>query len=109
VWRIRDRATFEALRVQGRRVRRGPVSLTWLPDVADAPPRVAYTVTRRFGPAVSRNRMRRRLRAVVHELAPGIPPGSYLIGVAPAASQLSHAELVSTLSDALAAGPGASR
>jgi ribonuclease P protein component len=64
IWRVRDRATFEAL-AGARRQRAGPVSLRHLSDGSDDPPRVAYAIGRRFGNAVERNRARRRLRAAV--------------------------------------------
>ncbi len=53
------------------------------------PPRVAYSVGRRVaGGAVSRNRVRRRLRAAVRECAPELEVGhAYLVSaVGPAAS-----------------------
>jgi ribonuclease P protein component len=78
-WRIRDRATFAALR-DGRRGHAGPVRLTWVPDAeAGTPPRVAFAVGRRVGSAVERNRLRRQLRAVIAGLAPDLAPGAYLI------------------------------
>ena len=83
------------------------MTLTWLPDAAGSPPRVAYAIGKRFGPAVARNRMRRRLRSVVDELRDAIPPGAYLIGASPAAADLSHAELSATVAGALARLPGA--
>jgi ribonuclease P protein component len=64
IWRVRDRATFEAL-AGARRQRAGPVSLRFLTDGSDDPPRVAYAIGRRFGNAVERNRARRRLRAAI--------------------------------------------
>ena len=64
IWRVRDRATFEAL-ARARRRRAGPVSLRFLADGSDDPPQVAYAIGRRFGTAVERNRARRRLRAAV--------------------------------------------
>ena len=64
IWRVRDRATFEAL-AGARRRRAGPVSLRFLTDGSDDPPQVAYAIGRRFGTAVERNRARRRLRAAV--------------------------------------------
>jgi ribonuclease P protein component len=76
--RVRDRAAFAALRT-GRRGHAGPVRVTWVPDEGASPPRVAYAVGRRVGPAVARNRVRRQLRAAVAELAPDLAPGTYLV------------------------------
>ena len=79
VWRVRDRATFTALRA-GHRGHAGPVRVTWLPEPdGDRSPRAAYAVGRRVGSAVARNRVRRQLRAVVAELAPDLAPGAYLV------------------------------
>lgn len=104
-WRVRDRATFDALRRQGRRARRGVVGVTYLP--ADAgPPRLAYALGRKLGPAVVRNRVRRRLRAAAQELAAspsGLAPGAYLVTVSPRAAEASY----STLRDDLAAATAA--
>jgi ribonuclease P protein component len=78
-WRIRDRATFDALR-DGRRGHAGPVRVTWRPEPeGGGPPRVAFAVGRRVGSAVARNRLRRQLRAVVAELAGELAPGAYLL------------------------------
>lgn len=73
------------------------MTITHLPD-GSAPPRVAYSVGRRVGPAVVRNRVKRRLRAVLSEVAgadaslpPG--PGAYLVSARPEAAERSHAEL----------------
>ena len=102
IWRIRDRATFEALS-SGRRRRRGPISMTFLPGDPSMPPRVAYAVGKRVGPAVVRNRVRRRLRAatVAHraELQPG---GAYLFGAAPAAATTTFAEIDAAMGELLA-------
>ena len=93
IWRIRDRATFAQLAAVRRR-RRGPISMSFLPGDPSFPPRVAYAVGRRVGPAVVRNRVRRRLRAaaLAHraELRPG---GAYLFGAAPAAAAAPYAEI----------------
>src|SRR5687767_8869383 len=67
IWRLRDRATFVALRRSGRRVTRGPITVLWLPANPTEPTRVAYAVGRGVGPAVVRNRLRRRLRAIIRE------------------------------------------
>src|SRR5436309_16058533 len=64
IWRVRDRATFVALRRAGRRARRGPVSVTWVAAPAADPPRVAYAVGRHVGGSVARYRLRRQLRTI---------------------------------------------
>jgi ribonuclease P protein component len=93
IWRIRDRATFDAL-ASSRRRRRGPISMTFLPGDPSIPPRVAYAVGKRVGPAVVRNRVRRRLRAATlahrSELRPG---GAYLFGASPGAASAPFAEI----------------
>ncbi|MCR9137390.1 MAG: ribonuclease P protein component [Alphaproteobacteria bacterium] len=63
--RLTKRSEFLAAR-RGER-RRGPYFLLEVLDrgVADQPPRVGYTVTKRQGNSVERNRMRRRLREAV--------------------------------------------
>jgi ribonuclease P protein component len=102
IWRIRDRATFEAL-AGSRRRRQGPISMTFLPGDPALPPRVAYAVGKRVGPAVVRNRVRRRLRAVAQahrgELQPG---GVYLFGAGPAAATAPFAELDAAMGRLLA-------
>ena len=66
IGRVGDRATFDALRRDGRRARRGPMTVIYLPGGNDV--RVAYAIGRKVGPAVVRNRVRRRLREAVREL-----------------------------------------
>ena len=102
IWRIRDRVTFDAL-ATGRRRRRGPISMTFLPGDPSLPPRVAYAVGKRVGPAVARNRVRRRMRAatLAHrgELQPG---GAYLFGAAPGAASASFVEIDAAMGELLA-------
>jgi ribonuclease P protein component len=95
IWRIRDRQTFVQLRRSGRRARRGPVTVTFLPagdGDHDHPPRVAFAVPRKVGPAVARNRIRRCVRARLLERARdprrSLAPGAYLVSVGPAAAGL---------------------
>ncbi|MGI9023530.1 MAG: ribonuclease P protein component [Acidimicrobiales bacterium] len=102
-----DRATFTRLRRSGRLVRRGPVTVTWVRSETSEPTRVAYTVGRRVGGAVVRNRVRRRLRAATREAGAVLRPGPYLLGVGPEASRSSYAELRAAVHEALTAVAGA--
>lgn len=120
VWRVRDRASFVALRRAGRRGRRGPVSVVFVPPadgVVVTPPRVAFAVGRGVGSAVARNRLRRRLRAVVDDVARSggavVAPGAYLVSARPEALTATPAELrravLGALDAATAAAAGAAR
>jgi ribonuclease P protein component len=106
IWRLRDRATFVALRRSGRRVRRGSITVLWLPANPTEPTRVAYAVGRGVGSAVVRNRVKRRLRSIVHESRALLLPGAYLIRAAPQAADQSYGELSAHVSTALRALPG---
>ena len=95
IGRVRTRAEFERLRRDGRRVRLEPFWCSHLSDPSSNPPRVAFAISRAVGNAVTRNRLRRRLRAIMSDLE--IPPGLYLVGCRPTASELSFDQMVSTL------------
>jgi ribonuclease P protein component len=105
IWRIRDRATFEALRRTGSRSRYGAVTVTYCGSQAPGPPRVAYAVGKRVGSAVVRNRLRRRLRAAAGEIAE-LAPGAYLVRVAPEAAALSYEDLKAQVTRAMTAASG---
>ena len=58
--------------------------------------RVAYAIPRPVGPAVVRNRIRRRLRSIFVEVersSTGMPAGDYLVRVRPEASGATYDEL----------------
>jgi RNase P protein component len=57
---------------------------------------VAYALGRAIGPAVVRNRLRRRLQALL--AGSSLPPGLYLIGAQSIAVQRSQSELAFDLS-----------
>ena len=114
LWRITDRATFAALRLSDHRARRGPLSVTWLPPkVKDGvePPRVAFAVGRTAGPAVCRNRIRRRLRAGLRELSAqsALPAGAYLISARAGLVSLPWPELLRALEGAVTSATGTVR
>lgn len=93
-WRIRDRRDFARFRTDARRCRAGLLWCSFRPDDQAVPPRVAYAVGRAVGPAVVRNRVRRRLRALVaDEARRGLPPGWYLFGARTAAATVPAAQL----------------
>lgn len=54
---------------------------------------VGYTVARRHGSAVERNRMRRRVRSVVAELGTAWPAGHYLITLEAPVATMAYEEL----------------
>jgi ribonuclease P protein component len=67
------------------------------PDVREA--RVAFAVGRRVGPAVVRNRVRRRLRSAAREF--DLQPGAYLVSADPEAVGLPYADLERHLAEAV--------
>lgn len=101
-WRVRERSSFADLRRRGRRARSGPIWVSWVDgNGAGGPPAVAYAIGKDVGGAVTRNRVRRRLQAVVAAVAADLGPGTYLIGSGAAAADASFSELSSALTSAL--------
>jgi|SoiMethySBSTD1v2_1073268.scaffolds.fasta_scaffold1268398_1 ribonuclease P protein component len=97
IWAIRERASFDRLRAEGRRV---DVGALWCSVVLDPDlqrPRVAFAIGRSFGSAVARNRMRRRLRPILASRAARLAPGLYLIGARPIATRRTHDELATMI------------
>jgi ribonuclease P protein component len=92
--RIRTRDAFVRLRRDGRRVRVGPLRCTFLSDPELTSPAVAFAIGRAVGDAVTRNRLRRRLRAILADS--DVPPGLLLIAASPDAVELSFDRLRST-------------
>ena len=103
IGRLRERSTLDLLHREGRRSRHHPVSVSWLESDAMRPPRVAYAVSRRAGGAVVRNRVRRRLRAVMADLAPTLRPGAYLVAGARPAASMPYVQLAGAVREALRA------
>lgn len=107
---VRDRATFVALRRSATVGRCGAVAIRFSSDVVppnegEPPLRVAYSVGKRVGSAVERNRVRRRLREIMAQAVrtgiPTVAPGAYLVIAGPAATALSYKELGEDVSRAL--------
>ena len=97
--RMRRRAEFtQAVRGGGRAA--GPLLTGHLLVRAgrDDPARVGFVVSRAVGPAVVRNRVRRRLRHLARGYLPSLPGGSLLVVRAnPRASTARQADLAAEL------------
>ena len=108
-WRVRDRASFRQL-ARGQRRRLGSLEMrTAVVGQPSEPPRVAYAVSRAVGSAVTRNRVRRRLRAAVHESRPLLEDGrGYLWRALPGAANETSTELKHTVRALLAQFSGGS-
>lgn len=97
---ISDRSTFAGF-ARGRRARCGPVGVRYVRPAegaaAPAPVRVAFAVSRKAGSAPVRNRVRRRIRAVLGELdrsgIGALPAGAYLFTADGTVAELPYPEL----------------
>lgn len=89
--RVRERDAFVRLRRDGVRVRADSLWCSFVPDPTLMPPQVAFAIGRRVGSAVRRNRLRRRLRALLAQA--DVPPGLYLIGASARDCELTFDEL----------------
>jgi ribonuclease P protein component len=99
---------FDAVYRQGRSVSTRSLTLHWFgrEDDPDGAPRVGLAIPRAVGPAVTRNRLKRQLRAVWTELAPETPAGcDYVLvarpGLAEPASSRGHEWLVEQVREIL--------
>ncbi|MEO1056731.1 MAG: ribonuclease P protein component [Actinomycetota bacterium] len=75
---LRDREAFVRVRRHGVRSRAETLWCSFLPDPLIAPPCVGFAIPRSTGTAVRRNRLRRRLRALLR--ARHLEPGAYVFG-----------------------------
>jgi ribonuclease P protein component len=73
--------------------------MIWVAESAADPPRIGYAIGRALGTAVDRNRVRRRLRALMANAARAgrIPGGLYLVGARPGAASSPSASLADDL------------
>jgi ribonuclease P protein component len=98
---VRSRATFADLRRSSSRGRSGPLSVSFVARPAWDRSQVAYAVNRKVGNAVQRNRLRRRLRAVVADRAADLPVGAYVVRSTDGGPDLDFDELKVAMSQAL--------
>jgi ribonuclease P protein component len=93
---IRRRSTFDATRLQGRRLNNRWMTLSLLArDPANPDPAsVAFLTPTRLGPATVRNRLRRRMREIYRRHLQGENETRYLVWIArPPAVALAFEEL----------------
>ncbi len=93
--RVRERDAFVRLRRDGVRVRTDSLWCSFVLDPNVVPPQVAFAIGRAVGSAVRRNRLRRRLRAVLANC--DVPPGLYLIGARVPACEQTFDEIEGTM------------
>ena len=102
--RLRRREDFTTTVRRGRRVTRGPLVVHLLPHLPGGPTgaRAGFVCPKAVGGAVGRNRLRRRLRALLAPRLPLLPPSAALVVRAlPGAGDLDYAALESALDSAL--------
>jgi ribonuclease P protein component len=91
--RVRGRAQFAEFR-HGESLRSEHLSVRVAPSLRPGRPGVAFAIGRKVGPAVVRNRLRRRLRHVMQALEPNLDPSMvYLISARPSAGVLTFGEI----------------
>jgi ribonuclease P protein component len=92
--RLRKRREFEECYASGVRVSGRHVQVFLLPAAGANRPRLGISVPRRVGPAVTRNRVRRRLREIFRRgRALFAAPLSIVVNARPSAAQASFQEL----------------
>lgn len=83
-------------------MRSGVLSCTMVLDPSLSGPQVGYALSRSFGNAVRRNRLRRQLRELVKTRETLLPAGIYVFGASPRASHTAFARLATDLDGLLA-------
>lgn len=100
VQRLKRRSEFVAA-AKGGRTERSGFALQGRRREDDGPPRFGFTVTRKVGTAVERNRIRRRLKAAAAAAEGSAPGCDYVVVARRSAISQPFAELVGDLSGAL--------
>lgn len=104
VWRLRPRGEFEQIRQNGRSwPHRFFVAIVLRhSDRLESPPRIGVAAGKKLGNAVTRNRLKRKLREAVRLAYPNIQRGVDVILIArPPMAEASVAQLAAALSDTL--------
>jgi ribonuclease P protein component len=104
VWRLRPRGEFERIRQNGRSWPHRFFVLIALPrpDRPEAPPRIGVAAGKKLGDAVTRNRLKRKLREAARQVYPNIRGGVDVILIARApVAEASIAQIVAALAETL--------
>lgn len=102
IHRLSGRREFAELQRVGVRSGRGPLRRVFRPDPTQSA-RVAYAIPRSVGSAVDRNRIKRRLRAVIDDLDAefGVAGGDHLIRITAPLAHWSHDRLRNAMAELL--------
>lgn len=110
--RLTDRDSFRGLRSEGCRTRSGPLSIVVRHRIDRTRPAVGFAISKRVGTAVTRNRLRRRLREIFRELerSGNLAGGDYLVVAAPDAASCGYTTLREHVTRAVGSvGPACAR
>lgn len=98
--RLRRPADFRSVMRRGRRTGNETV-VVYVALTGDASSMAGFAVSRTVGGAVVRNRVTRRLRAIMADILPQLPQGATVVVRAlPAAALASYAQLKADVADA---------
>ena len=99
--RLRERRDFKRVYARGQTVALPSLVLYWRKSGGPGA-RIGFSVSKKLGGAVERNRLKRRCRAIARELLPHCPRGCDLIFVArPAAATANYRRLKRDMEQAL--------
>lgn len=99
--RLRSSSDFQSVMRRGSRSGTQTV-VVYMALTGDAPSMAGFAVSRTVGGAVVRNRVKRRLRAIMRDLLPTVPEGTHVVVRAlPDAAQSSFESLAADVSSAL--------
>jgi len=100
--RVRTRRQFASFARPTSRGNSGPLRISFVAGTDESPSvDVAYVISRKVGNAVTRNQIRRRLRAIMDNLNPQPISGIYLIRCGYETGKLSYDELQHHLQQAI--------
>ena len=100
--RLRERKDFKRVYQRGQTLALPTLALYWRKS-GKAGPRIGFSVSKKLGGAVERNRLKRRYRAIARQLLPQFPAGVDLIFVArPAAAKADYRRQSAEMAQALA-------